>query len=272
MKRSTERLLALAMLIVGIACFAKLYAALGGRPPATARLEVFGAAGVLSVLAGLLFLAGLLPAAEHPPAPLFGRDAGIAPAGHPRLRRAALALPLLALIVIVADQFGWRAPGAEPAKEVATAPADPAPRSPKPRPEPEASAKPNTPEASVEQAAPAPAQQEAAKPPVARAGCGSRSAGADSRSTGRVRAAAACPAGRAGPANPADGARSRNAAADGGAASTGASGPADRAGRPPRRRRLAGGVGRRPPDHERQHRPHDQALGYRGQAADPRPW
>ncbi|MBZ9736589.1 hypothetical protein LB534_18085 [Mesorhizobium sp. CA18] len=164
MKRSTERLLALAMLIVGIACFVKLYAALGGRPPATARLEVFGAAGVLSVLAGLLFFAGLLPgAAGHDPAaPLFGRDAEIAPAGHPRLRRAALALPLLALIVIVADQFGWRAPGAEPAKEVATAPADPAPRPP----EPEASAKPTTPESSIEPALPAPAQHEAAKPPL----------------------------------------------------------------------------------------------------------
>ncbi|MBZ9859830.1 WD40 repeat domain-containing protein [Mesorhizobium sp. CA12] len=168
MKRSTERLLALAMLIVGIACFAKLYAALDGRPPATARLEVFGAAGVLSVLAGLLILAGLLPGAvrHDPAAPLFGRDAGIAPAGHPRLRRAELALPLLALIVIVADQFGWRAPGAEPAKEVATVPADPAPRSPKPRPEPEASAKPTTPESSIEPALPAPAQQEAAKPPL----------------------------------------------------------------------------------------------------------
>ncbi|MBZ9869082.1 WD40 repeat domain-containing protein [Mesorhizobium sp. CA15] len=167
MKRSTERLLALAMLIVGIACFVKLYAALGGRPPATARLEVFGAAGVLSVLAGLLFLAGLLPAAARhdPAAPLFGRDAGIAPAGYPRLRRAALALPLLALIVIVADQFDpWRTqePGGEEAEEVATAPADPAPRPL----EPEASTKPNTPGASIEPALPAPAQQEAAKPPL----------------------------------------------------------------------------------------------------------
>ncbi|MBZ9848860.1 WD40 repeat domain-containing protein [Mesorhizobium sp. CA14] len=162
MKRSTDRLLALAMLIVGIACFAKLYPALGGGPPATARLEVLGAAGLLSVLAGLLFLAGLLPAAARhdPAAPLFGRDAEIAPAGHPRLRRAALALPLLALIVIVADQFGpWRAPGSEEAKEVATAPAEPAPRPP----EPKASAKPTTPEASVKPAAPASAQEEAAK-------------------------------------------------------------------------------------------------------------
>ena len=165
MKRSTERLLALAMLVVGIACFAKLYPALGGKPLATTRLEVFGAAGLLSVLAGLLFLAGLLPgdAGHDAAAPLFGRDAEIAPVGHPRLRRAALALPLLALVVIVADQFGpWRAPGSELAKEVATAPAEPAPRLAEPKPEPEASAKPTTPKASAEPAAPM--QEEAAKP------------------------------------------------------------------------------------------------------------
>ncbi|WP_245273703.1 hypothetical protein [Mesorhizobium sp. WSM3224] len=133
MKRSTDRLLALAMLVVGIACFAKLYPALDGKPLATTRLEVFGAAGLLSVLAGLLFLAGLLPASarQDPAAPLFGRDAGIEPAGHPWLRRVALALPLLALLVIVTDQYGpWRA-GVEPAapadsNEVAAAPALPA--------------------------------------------------------------------------------------------------------------------------------------------------
>lgn len=169
MKRSTDRLLALAMLIVGIACFAKLYPTLGAKPLAMARLEIFGVAGVLSVLAGLLFLAGLLPgAARHDPAaPLFGRDAEIAPAGHPRLRRAALALPFLALLVIVADQFGpWRTqrPGGEPAKEVATAPAAPAPRPSEPKPEPEASTKPTTPEASAKPTAPAPTQEEVAKP------------------------------------------------------------------------------------------------------------
>ncbi|RWL83687.1 MAG: WD40 repeat domain-containing protein [Mesorhizobium sp.] len=169
MKRSTDRLLALAMLIVGIACFAKLYPALAGKPLAMMRLEIFGVAGLLSVLAGLLFLAGLLPGAARrdPDAPLFGRDAEIAPAGHPRLRRAALALPLLALLVIVADQFGpWRIqePRSEPAKEVATAPAEPAPRPSELKPEPEASAKPTTPEASAKPATPAPAQEEVAKP------------------------------------------------------------------------------------------------------------
>ncbi|MDG4882933.1 WD40 repeat domain-containing protein [Mesorhizobium sp. WSM4884] len=131
MKRSTDRLLALAMLAVGLVCFAKLYLALGGKPPATTSAEVFGAAGVLSILAGLLFLAGLLPAApkHDPAAPLFGRDAEIVPAGRPRLRRIALAVPLVALLAIVADQLGpWRTPGGEPAesKEVAAAPAQPA--------------------------------------------------------------------------------------------------------------------------------------------------
>ena len=170
MKRSTDRLLALAMLVVGIACFAKLYPALGGKPLATTRLEVFGAAGLLSVLAGLLFLAGLLPAsARHDPAtPLFGRDAGIEPAGRPRLRRAALALPLLALLVIVADQFGpWRTqePGGEPTKEVAAAPAEPAPVPAGPKLAPEASATPAAPPAGQEETAkPAPAAEPAAAP------------------------------------------------------------------------------------------------------------
>ncbi|CDX40226.1 exported hypothetical protein [Mesorhizobium sp. SOD10] len=84
MTRSTDRLLALAMLIVGIACFAKLYPALGGRPSATARLEIFGAAGVLSVLAGLLFLPGCCPAPPgtiRPPRCL---------AAMPRSRRPAI--------------------------------------------------------------------------------------------------------------------------------------------------------------------------------------
>ncbi|TIS66072.1 MAG: WD40 repeat domain-containing protein, partial [Mesorhizobium sp.] len=111
MKRSTDRLLALAMLVVGFACFAKLYLALGGKPPATTSAGIFGAAGMLSILAGLSFLAGLLPGAprHEPSAPLFGRDAATVPAGRPRLRRIALAVPLIALVVILADQFGrWR--------------------------------------------------------------------------------------------------------------------------------------------------------------------
>ncbi|WP_189510346.1 MULTISPECIES: hypothetical protein [unclassified Mesorhizobium] len=48
MKRKTDRLLALGMLIVGFACFAKLYQALGGEPPATTSAEIFGVAGALS--------------------------------------------------------------------------------------------------------------------------------------------------------------------------------------------------------------------------------
>lgn len=157
MTRSTDRLLALAMLIVGMACFAKLYLALGGQPPATTRAEIFGAAGVLSILAGLLFLAGMLPAAARhdPAAPLFGRDAEIAPAGHPWLRRFALAVPLLALLAIVADQFGpWREAGREPlasTKEVAAAPAQSAPPSGMPAPA-------TVPEPAM------PAQETAAKP------------------------------------------------------------------------------------------------------------
>ncbi|TIS36664.1 MAG: WD40 repeat domain-containing protein [Mesorhizobium sp.] len=131
MKRSTDRLLALAMLVVGFACFAKLYLVLGGKPPAATSAGIFGAAGMLSILAGLSFLAGLLPGAprHEPSAPLFGRDAATVPAGRPRLRRIALAVPLIALVVILADQFGrWRETGgdaAAPAREVAVAPAEP---------------------------------------------------------------------------------------------------------------------------------------------------
>ncbi|RWF10006.1 MAG: WD40 repeat domain-containing protein, partial [Mesorhizobium sp.] len=132
MRRSTDRLLALVMLAVGAACFAKLYLALGPGLEgfASLRSELFGAAGLLSVMAGLLFIAGLLPAAARhdPSAPLFGRDAEIAPAGRPRLRGIVLTVPLLAVLAIVADQTGaWFAPSGEPAqsREVA-APAAPA--------------------------------------------------------------------------------------------------------------------------------------------------
>ncbi|RWH33566.1 MAG: WD40 repeat domain-containing protein, partial [Mesorhizobium sp.] len=141
MKRSTDRLLALAMLVVGFACFAKLYLAMGGKPPATTSAGIFGEAGMLSILAGLSFLAGLLPAAarHNPATPLFGRDAATVPAGRPRLRRIALAVPLIALVVILADQFGrWRETGgdaAAPAREVAVAPAEPViSRAPAPKP------------------------------------------------------------------------------------------------------------------------------------------
>ncbi|TGQ52463.1 WD40 repeat domain-containing protein [Mesorhizobium sp. M1C.F.Ca.ET.193.01.1.1] len=159
MNRSTDRLLALAMLVVGVACFAKLYLALGGKPAATTGAGIFGAAGMLSILAGLLFLTGLLPAAaRHDPAvPLFGRDARVVPAGRPRLRRIALAVPLLALLAIVADQFGPRhGPAREPAaRDVAAAPAEPSVPAPDPMaPAPEA-AKPVS-----------PAQEIAAKPPA----------------------------------------------------------------------------------------------------------
>ncbi|WP_192247406.1 WD40 repeat domain-containing protein [Mesorhizobium silamurunense] len=191
MKGSTDSLLALAMLVVGFACFAKLCVALGGKPPATTSAEIFGAAGVLSILAGFLFLAGLLPAAARhdPSAPLFGRDAEIVPTGRSTLRRIVLAVPLIALFVIVADQFGpWReAVREQPAqpKEVATAPAQPAPPSAgpvsAPAPEPavparESAAKPSppaelapapvTPAQPVQQTALAPAAQpEMATPP-----------------------------------------------------------------------------------------------------------
>jgi len=44
MKRLADRLLALAMLIVGVACLAKLYLALGDRPAPTTRHRPAGMA------------------------------------------------------------------------------------------------------------------------------------------------------------------------------------------------------------------------------------
>lgn len=65
MNRLVDRLLAVLLLAIGMLCFIRVYFALGGESTgdafASMRLAFFGAAGVVSALAALLFWAGLLP-------------------------------------------------------------------------------------------------------------------------------------------------------------------------------------------------------------------
>ncbi|MGX9118188.1 WD40 domain-containing protein [Mesorhizobium sp. BHbsci] len=112
MNRLVDRLLAAVLLAIGMLCLARVYFALGGEGAgdafASARLAFFGAAGVFSALAALLFWAGLLPGRSKPgPAiPLFGRGAETQPAGRPRLRQIFAVVPFLAVLALVADQLG----------------------------------------------------------------------------------------------------------------------------------------------------------------------
>ncbi|TIY05640.1 MAG: WD40 repeat domain-containing protein, partial [Mesorhizobium sp.] len=93
MNRFVDRLLAALLLAIGMLCLTRVYFALGGEGAgdafASARLAFFGAAGVFSALAALLFWAGLLPGRSKPgPAiPLFGRGAETQPGRRPRLRQ-----------------------------------------------------------------------------------------------------------------------------------------------------------------------------------------
>src|SRR4051794_22785002 len=92
----SDRLLAGLMLAVGVASLARAYVGLSGEGAAigVSRLtgdpasSLFAAAGIVCVLAALLFWAGRLsaPPPREPTAPLFGRDARMQPAGSSRLR------------------------------------------------------------------------------------------------------------------------------------------------------------------------------------------
>lgn len=112
MNRLVDRLLAALLLAIGMLCLTRVYFALGGEGAgdafASARLAFFGAAGVFSALAALLFWAGLLPGRSKPgPAiPLFGRGAETQPAGRPRLRQLFAVVPFLAVLALVVDQLG----------------------------------------------------------------------------------------------------------------------------------------------------------------------
>lgn len=112
MDRVVDRMLALLLLTLGAACFAKAYlaqgGAVGGEAFAFLRPAAFGAAGIVSAVAAVLFWAGLLPGrpTQAPGSPLFGRAAETQGPGRPRLRKTFLAIPLIAALALVADQFG----------------------------------------------------------------------------------------------------------------------------------------------------------------------
>ncbi|MCV3209340.1 WD40 repeat domain-containing protein [Mesorhizobium sp. YC-39] len=143
MNRFADRLLALLLLAIGAACFAMAYLAHGGEVADEAftsvRLAVFGAAGIVSAVAAVLFWAGLLPGrpSHASAAPLFGRAAETQDIGRPRLRQVFLVLPVVALLVLVADRF-WSgkspdeavAPGEPEGQDIANAPPAPAPANP----------------------------------------------------------------------------------------------------------------------------------------------
>jgi hypothetical protein len=167
MNRFVDRLLAVLLLAIGMLCFIRVYFALGGEGTgdafASMRLAFFGAAGVVSALAALLFWAGLLPGRSKPgPAiPLFGRGAETQPGGRPRLRQLFAVVPFLAVLALVVDQLGpWLGQPQDAGKSLTAEP--PAPSVPKdqdvasaPAPAPEA------PTASDS----VPLSEQAAKPP-----------------------------------------------------------------------------------------------------------
>ncbi|PTE06442.1 WD40 repeat domain-containing protein [Mesorhizobium helmanticense] len=138
MNRVVDRLLAVLLLAIGVACFATVYLAQGGAAAgeafASVRLAVFCATGIVSAVAAMLFWLDLLPGrlGHAPGAPLFGRAADAQDAGRPRLRKVFLVLPVVAVLALVADRFGpWSgtnpggeavAPGAPKGQDIANAP------------------------------------------------------------------------------------------------------------------------------------------------------
>ncbi|KRB33434.1 transcriptional regulator [Mesorhizobium sp. Root695] len=185
MDRLADRLFALPLLAAAMACLVRPYLLLGGRDftwsgmvrmlhgPATLWPVVFLAVGALCLLGALLFWAGLLPGRpSHPTGtPLFGRDAETGPKGRPNLRRAFFVLPVIAVLVLLADQFprGAHGPGGEvasPSQPKANEPKIPGPKTNEPKGQDVASAPP-APEPVVPQTPPPTASPpEAANPPA----------------------------------------------------------------------------------------------------------
>jgi hypothetical protein len=113
MNRVADKLLAVVLLAIGIACFAKagLPRGDGAGSFAYVRLAVFLATGGACLLGAMLFWAGLLPGRpwDRAAAPQFGREAEVRDTGRPRLRQAFLVVPCIAVLALAADQFGpWR--------------------------------------------------------------------------------------------------------------------------------------------------------------------
>ncbi|MFK0690755.1 hypothetical protein ACFX5Q_21510 [Mesorhizobium sp. IMUNJ 23033] len=188
MNRSVDRLLAFLVLAVALACLAHLYLLPGtfalsrlAHPLADAaslRLVAFLAAALVCALGALLFWQGLLPGwpGRQRGARLFGRAAEVQVSGRPRLRLVFLALPMLAVLALLADQFGpWRTGGEVPAEpkgqDVADAPppapAAPSPVTPAPPPEQVVKTPPPAEPAPVTPPALAPAPEEPPKTALA---------------------------------------------------------------------------------------------------------
>jgi hypothetical protein len=130
-----DKLLAVVLLAIGIACFAKagLPRGDGAGSFAYVRLAVFLATGGACLLGAMLFWAGLLPGRpwDRAVAPQFGRAAEVRDTGRPRLRQAFLVVPCIAVLALAADQFGpWRAHDAGKGGEV-SAPNEPKATEPK---------------------------------------------------------------------------------------------------------------------------------------------
>ncbi|CAN7672484.1 WD40 repeat domain-containing protein [Mesorhizobium sp. LjNodule214] len=184
MNRSVDRLLAFLVLAVSLACLAHVYLLPGtfvlsrlAHPLADAaslRLVAFLAAALVCALGALLFWQGRLPGrpGHQTGAPLFGRAAEAQVSGRPRLRLVFLVLPMLAVLALLADQFGpWRTGGEVPApgepKDVASAPPQPVnPPPATPAPAPVAPA-PVTPPPEQAAKAPPPAEPAPVTPPSA---------------------------------------------------------------------------------------------------------
>ncbi|WP_425462892.1 WD40 repeat domain-containing protein, partial [Mesorhizobium norvegicum] len=184
MDRLADRLFALPLLAAAMACLVRTYLLLGGRDftwsgmvrmlhgPATPWAVVFLAVGALCLLGALLFWAGLLPGRPRHPtgAPLFGRDAETEPKGRPNLRRAFLVLPVIAVLVLLADQFPWRAPDGEvasPSQPKANEPRIPGPKTNEPKGNDIASTPPAPEPVAPPAPPPAASPPEAANPPAA---------------------------------------------------------------------------------------------------------
>ncbi|QPC91912.1 WD40 repeat domain-containing protein [Mesorhizobium sp. INR15] len=175
MNRLADRLLALLLAVVAVACVAHIYLLPGAmdfalnnlpqrlREASVLQLAAFSVLAFACLVGAALFWAGSLPGRVSLPAgaPLFGRAAEAQETGRPRLRQAFLILPAIAVMVLLATSFGpWRAPG----QDVASAPpAEPSPKPVAPQP-PEQAAKPLQP-APVTPPEPVPTSPVAPTPP-----------------------------------------------------------------------------------------------------------
>ncbi|UVK46400.1 WD40 repeat domain-containing protein [Mesorhizobium sp. AR07] len=144
MNRGADRLIAILLVVLAVACAWRAWLALGDTgfvwhgvssfagDATSLRAVGFLVAALACLFGTLLFWAGFLPGrpAHAAGAPLFGRAAEVPDTGRPGLRKVFLVLPLVVLAVLAVDRFGsWRA---HDGGEVASQPSEPKPGEPKP--------------------------------------------------------------------------------------------------------------------------------------------